>query len=56
LSWSSTQITAKNSASETRTGKSRSALTPALASLRNVAAPVPGWFSIRMVSAGRIAY
>ena len=29
---------------------------PALASLRNVAAPALGWFSIRMVSAGRIVY
>src|SRR6266516_2773465 len=56
LSGSSTQITAKNRSSETRTGTSRSALTPASASLRNVAAPVPGWFSILMVSAGRLAY
>src|SRR6266487_1902132 len=48
--------TTKNSSSETRTGRSRSVLTAALASLRNVAAPVPGWFSIRTVNAGRIVY
>src|SRR5215472_5158361 len=53
---SSTQITAKKRSSETRTGNSSSALTPASASLRNVSAPVPGWFSSLIVSACRISY
>ena len=52
----STQITAKNSSPEMRTGRSRSTLTPASASLRKVSAPTPGRFSIRTVSAGRIRY
>src|SRR6266516_2338715 len=39
-----------------RTGKSRSTLTPASASLWKVAAPAPGRFAILTVTAGRIRY